>query len=168
MKLKKTLKSVALVGMTFAAGFGAYHATHSKSEKGYTAPEKAKTYEGTTVISHQKTTYDSYEIRAGVLMPLPGETTTEYEARRVRLEKQENQLRLRMVSHYQERLAALRSQGANPRIITAVEDRLEELQKNVRYLSYITPEGQKKLKTFNENRCPINGRQLRQGDMCDF
>ena len=168
MELKKTLKSVALAGMTFAAGFGAYHATHSKPEKRYTSSEKAKTYERTTAVHYQKTTYDSYEVRAGVLMPLPGETTTEYEARRVRLEKQENQLRLRMMRHYQERLATLRSQKANPRIIDAVEDRLEELQKTVSYLSYNTPEGQKKLKVFNENQRQIKGKQLRQGDVYDF
>lgn len=166
MNLKKTLKSVALAGMTFAAGFGAYHATHSKSEKRYPTSVKAETQERTTV-QYQKMTHDSYELRAGVLMPFVGETVADYEARRTRLEKQENRLRVRMLKHYQERLATLTAQKANPKMIAAVADRVEEYKNVAHYLSCYTPEGQKRLQDYNTNQMRMQ-HLLRAKETPDF
>ena len=159
MSLKKTLKSVVLAGMTFAAGFGVYNVTHSKPEKRYATPTKAKT------VQYQKITQDTYELHAGVLMPLPGETMADYEARRARLEKQENQLRARVAHHYRERLAVLQAQKASPRMIEAMADRLDEYQKTARYLSYYSPEGQERLKVYNGQKQSVF---LPQRDVYDF
>lgn len=154
MNLKKTLKSMALAGMTFAAGVGAYHAGQSKSEKS----DVSGNYQTTTL-----TTKDTYELQAGVLMPLTGESVSDYEARRLRLEKQENKLRQDLAKHYQTKLKQLESQNADDTLIEMCEDRLEENQKKASYFSYYSEAGQQKLKVFNDNQNRANATTGRSG-----
>ena len=200
MTLKNTLKSVALAGLTFAAGLGAYRLTHNQTN---TSSSKAPTHEQSgietadssnsassithdespkgvarrgasasksssqrKVVRHQELSEDFYELRAGVLMPINGESQADYEARRARLEKQENELRVRMAKHYQERLASLRSQHANPMLIDAAMDRLEANQKPAVFISCYTAEGAKRLRVYNQNQRTQGASQQR--DVYDF
>ena len=148
MGLKSTLKSMALAGMTFAAGLGTYHFAQSKGEN-TSDNTKAKTYERSTV-SHQHK--ETYELHAGVLMPKAGETQQAYEQRRSRLEKQENLLRQKLAENIRRKLADAQKRKLSSSRIDALEDRLEEHETQAHYISYYTAEGQQKLKVFNDNQ----------------
>lgn len=148
MSLKSTLKSMALAGMTFAAGLGTHHLMQSKNDNS-SDNQKARTYERST-ISHQKK--ESYELHAGVLMPKVGESKKDYETRRIRLEKQENLLRQKLAENIRKQLADAQNKKISFRRIEALEDRLEEHETQAHYISYYTPEGQQKLKTYNDNQ----------------
>ena len=192
MDLKKTLKSVALAGMTFAAGFGAYHLTHQKP-----TPSKAPTNEKMTiaqkdapkdsshdsvkapvaskgslsqrrVVNYQKTTYDTYEVHAGVLMPFAGESQDDYEARRLRLETEENLLKQKLAENISRQLEEARAKKMSSRWIDALEDRLEEHEKKATYFSYYTSEGQARLKVYNENQARNVSAGVRSGRTYDF
>ena len=169
MGLKSTLKSMALAGMTFAAGLGTYHFAQSKGDN-TSDNTKAKTYERST-ISHQK--QESYELHAGVLMPKAGENQQTYEQRRIRLEKQENLLRQKLAENIRHQLADAQKRKLSSRRIDALEDRLEEHETQAHYISYYTPEGQQKLKVYNENQGVQNSTvsssaSVRRGKTYDF
>ena len=194
MDLKKTLKSVALAGMTFAAGFGAFHLTHQKSDK---TPSKAPTHEKVTVtqesipqdfsldeieesvpaiasssqrrvVTYQKETYDTYELRSDVLIPKAGESQEDYEARRIRLEKEENQLKQKLAENIRRQLADAQAKKLSSWRIDALEDRLEEHEKKAEYISFYSSKGQAKLKAYNENQRRNSSVGVRSGRTYDL
>ena len=163
MKLKKTLKSMALAGMTFVAGLGTYHFSQSRSDN--TEDTKAKTYERSTV-SRKK--HETYELHAGVLMPKAGESPEDYELRRLRLEKEENQLKQKLAENIRRQIADAQAKKMSARRIDALETRLEEHEKKASYISYFTPEGQARLKTYNGNKTRNVSEGVRSGRTYDF
>ena len=168
MNLRKTLKSMVLAGMTFVAGLGTYHFAQSKGEN-TSDNTKAKTYERSTVSTQKR---ETYEIRAGVLMPKAGESQESYEKRRVRLEKEENRLKEVLAENIRRQLAEAHSKKRSSFVINALEDRLEEHEKKACYISFYTPEGQTRLKGLNRgqssSRAPVSNGNVRQGRTYDF
>ena len=177
MNLKKTLKSVALAGMTFVAGLGTYHFAQSKSDK--VEDTKAKTHERSTA-SYQK--QETYEVHSNVLMPKAGESQQDYEARRVRLEKQNQLLHQKMAKKMRQRWEQLKREGASQRLIDAAAKRYADHLEGAKdiYYSYFTEIGQGKLKYGNAyqgdgkiggqhiQNSPTAAASVRQGRTYDF
>ena len=178
MKLKQTLKSMALAGMTFAAGLGTYLFAQSKGEN-TSDNTKAKTYVRLT-ISHQHKEF--YEVRSDVLMPQKGESQSDYELRRTRLEKQNQLLHKKMAENARQRWEKLKREGASPRLISAAAKRYADHLEGSKeiYYSYYTEIGQGKLKYGNAYKgdgkiggqhiqnSPTAAASVRQGRTYDF
>ena len=163
MSLKTAVKSLLLAGATAGAALVGYQMSKNNSSEN----KENKT----TII--QRFEKESYELHAGVLMPKQGESQKDYEVRRTRLEKQENLLRQKLAENIRHQLIDAQKKKLSSSRIEALEDRLEEHETQAHYISYYTPEGQQKLKVYNDNQKAQSGSfvssaSVRRGRTYDF
>ena len=165
-KLKGLSKSGKAWILSAAVTMAGIMGAHAQTTTTYT-----RSADGRTTMT--QSSYDKYELRAGVLMPKAGETQEAYEQRRIRLEKQENLLRQHLAENIRRQLAGAQKKKLSSTRIDMLEDRLEEHEKQAHYISYYTREGQQKLKIYNENQraqksSSVPSASVRRGRTYDF
>jgi len=121
-KLKGLSKSGKAWFLSAAVSMAGILGAHAQTTTTYTHSPDGRT-------TMTQSSYDKYELRAGVLMPKTGETQQAYEQRRIRLEKQENVLRLKLAENIRRQLADAQKKKLSSTRIDMLEDRLEEHEK---------------------------------------
>lgn len=146
-KLQKRLKKIPRMGKYLIFICIIFFTTFNEIHAQITIQDANSFIDKKTTTTYKKTS-EHYELKNGVLMPNAGESKKAYEARRLRLKKEEKNLRKLIPQDIPSQVAPLKEQNIDKQVIDLVENALKEQSSQPLFISYYSAEGRKRLKNF--------------------